>query len=224
MDHSKSKAFFFVVLLVVCPLAGCSSLDGIIVLDPQKYYYEKVVLPNRGNTKTPEIVQAVLDRDASRTEALLSKGVKVDEPDPDHQESSALTVAAMRNFAPVVPALLKVGANPNFKNSHGRTPVFFAVFNGSEEILQLLLKHGAQVDGTYSMVLRGVQGYYTLQDIAQKNKVGGHTPQKSRQISAILAKHGAPGPKGFEALSTNTLNKDNVARLDRVAKFFQQEE
>ncbi len=221
MNHSKT---FFIVMVLFwgCSVVACSSLDGLVVLNPQKYYYEKVVLPRRGSTKTPEIVQAVLNKDTAMVEALVAKGVKIDAPDPNRQGSSALRVAVMQNFAPVVPTLLKGGADPNFKNLHGRTPVFFAVMHGSDDILEQLLKHGARVDGTYSLVLRGVQGKYTLQDIALYNRVGTN-PQRNKQVAAILTKHGAPGPRGFAAVTTNTLNKDSVARLERVAKFFQEE-
>lgn len=61
----------------------------------------------------------------------------------DHEQNTLLSEAACYNFADIVEFLLDLGAHPNARNDQGRTPIFRACFNGSEESVQLLLENGA---------------------------------------------------------------------------------
>ncbi len=41
--------------------------------------------------------------------------------------------------------LIKHGADVNFKNTYGRTPLFKALMHGVHETVELLIKHGADI-------------------------------------------------------------------------------
>lgn len=75
-------------------------------------------------------------------ELLLSKIVEIDQGD-----ESALFFA-LKNQA-IIDALLKRGANINYENGFGKTPLYYAIENGNLEILEHLLKNGADPNHRY---------------------------------------------------------------------------
>lgn len=79
------------------------------------------------NEKMEEIAFLLLDAGAF----IEPKGYKGTYP---------LVTAAKRNCIGVVRKLLELGANPNYK---GESPLMYAYQNGNEELVDLLLKHGA---------------------------------------------------------------------------------
>jgi ankyrin repeat protein len=58
--------------------------------------------------------------------------------------TSALTEAAIIGSAPIVDALLKAGADANFKNPAGETPLMAAGRSGKVEAAKLLVEAGAR--------------------------------------------------------------------------------
>ncbi len=57
-----------------------------------------------------------------------------------------LLVAASHKKFEVVKSLLSQGADPNYRNVHGETPLFAAVEGGSMKIVQFLIEKGAKVE------------------------------------------------------------------------------
>ncbi|XP_066542576.1 ankyrin repeat domain-containing protein 50 isoform X2 [Hoplias malabaricus] len=85
-------------------------------------------------------------------EILLDAGAEVDLADGDGR--TALSVAALcvpsaaggRGHGEVVSLLLERGANPEHKDRDGMTPLLLASYEGNEELVELLLEAGADVD------------------------------------------------------------------------------
>jgi ankyrin repeat protein len=78
----------------------------------------------------------------------LSRGAKVDEPAraemfPQHPVTSPLSYAALAGKVGIMAALLERGANPNFRDTYGRTPLMYACEHGRIEPIALLLDKGA---------------------------------------------------------------------------------
>ena len=54
-----------------------------------------------------------------------------------------LQIAARNNDIKITNLLLQHGADVNIKDKHGHTALDFAVFFGSNEVINILLEHGA---------------------------------------------------------------------------------
>ena len=81
----------------------------------------------------------------------------------DHDDHSALMLAALEGNTAKVKALLSNGANVNTKDSAGRTALMFAVINMHYETVEVLLSHGADVnsravDGGTALILAASSG------------------------------------------------------------------
>ena len=81
----------------------------------------------------------------------------------DHDDHSALMLAALEGDTTKVKALLSNGANVNAKDSAGRTALMFAVINLHYETVEVLLSHGADVnsravDGGTALILAASSG------------------------------------------------------------------
>jgi ankyrin repeat protein len=72
-------------------------------------------------------------------------------PNDDELSKSLLHVAAETGDAPMVKALLAVGASADFENEWGLTALRFACENGHAECVRLLLKAGADANNVGSM-------------------------------------------------------------------------
>ncbi|XP_029414483.1 ankyrin repeat and SOCS box protein 3 isoform X1 [Nannospalax galili] len=64
---------------------------------------------------------------------------------------SALHLAASQGHWKIAQILLEAGADPNATTLEENTPLFVAVENGQIDVLRLLLRHGANVNGSHSM-------------------------------------------------------------------------
>lgn len=62
-------------------------------------------------------------------------------------ENTFLVTAAKLNHLPVVRVLLKHKADPNAGNGKVEMPLIHAIINGNIKMAQLLIKHGAKLDG-----------------------------------------------------------------------------
>ncbi|XP_054431424.1 ankyrin repeat and SOCS box protein 3 isoform X2 [Pteronotus mesoamericanus] len=90
---------------------------------------------------------------------------------------SALHFAASRGHWKIVQILLEAGADPNATTLEETTPLFLAVENGRIDVLRLLLRHGANVNGSHSMC-----GWNALHQA---------TFQENAEIIKLLLKRGA---------------------------------
>ncbi|KAF1993034.1 ankyrin [Amniculicola lignicola CBS 123094] len=75
---------------------------------------------------------------------LLGLGYSVDELDSDG--NTALHRASLGKHVKVMLRLLKIGANPNATNVHGWTPVHMAFSLGSMEVVEVLVRHGGDLN------------------------------------------------------------------------------
>jgi ankyrin repeat protein len=64
----------------------------------------------------------------------------------DYNRDTALHYAARRNYTKCVEYLIKNGADVNYRNRQGQSPVFLAVQYGSKNSLELLCQNGANVN------------------------------------------------------------------------------
>jgi ankyrin repeat protein len=87
---------------------------------------------------------AVLRNEALVVEALLKRGVPVDSRLPSGL--TALSAAASSGSAAVAVSLLNNHADPNLASPGGATPLGDAALKGFENVVSLLLDHGARID------------------------------------------------------------------------------
>lgn len=95
------------------------------------------------------LCEAVINDDMETFNALLESGVDID--GTDYNSITALCYAVQRGRLLMVKKLLERGANIEFKDPYGNTPLSTAVFytgrneNGLE-IVNLLLSYGANIN------------------------------------------------------------------------------
>jgi len=76
---------------------------------------------------------------------LIEAGAELDVPDKD-REITPLGEAAMRMDSDMVRLLIQAGANVNFRNSDGETPLHAATWSGDADVVKLLIQASADVD------------------------------------------------------------------------------
>lgn len=81
------------------------------------------------------------DGELDEIKALVDKGFHIDSE--DGREHTALSEAAAQGHNHVIEWLLQQGADPNFCNDQGRSPMYRAAFNGHSGTIALLLESGA---------------------------------------------------------------------------------
>jgi ankyrin repeat protein len=105
-----------------------------------------LALAAEGNTP---VADAAMQGDAAAVQALLKKGADVNAAQGDGM--TALHWAAMRNDTALAQVLLHAGANVRAATRiNGYTPTFLAAQHGYPEILELLLKAGADAKAASS--------------------------------------------------------------------------
>ena len=79
---------------------------------------------------------------------LLQRGVPADATATGDAHYSALLIAASSGYVDVMKVLLDAGADPNWQDRHGDTPLMAAVRIGVPDAIQLLLAKGADTNQT----------------------------------------------------------------------------
>ena len=90
------------------------------------------------------LFEAASQGDVEQGERLLSAGIVPDVI--DESGWTALMMATLHGYSPMVELLLKKGADVNLNNPTGGTALMMAAIQGQNEILQLLLDRGAKVN------------------------------------------------------------------------------
>jgi len=107
--------------------------------------------PNRGVALGPHALSfAVRTHDPELVALLLDAGAKPDAPDLDVNDEPVeglppLAYAAEAGYADIVELLLAHGADPNARDTRGKTPLMWAamVDTSDDRIVRMLLAHGA---------------------------------------------------------------------------------
>lgn len=95
------------------------------------------------------LVQAALSGDASRVKQLLAEGADINQT--NSRGNTALGVAVLFQYKPVVDVLLAEGADVNFtRNESSTTVLAFAAIKDNVEVLKSLIKHGARLNDANS--------------------------------------------------------------------------
>jgi N-acyl-D-amino-acid deacylase len=96
----------------------------------------------------PMLPIAAGQNDLTTARQLLDKGVPPDATATGGGHYSALLVAASSGYVQMMSTLLDAGANPNWQDQHGDTPLMAAVRIGSVDGVRLLLARGANANVT----------------------------------------------------------------------------
>ncbi|KAJ0005825.1 hypothetical protein NQD34_015719 [Periophthalmus magnuspinnatus] len=105
------------------------------------------------NGRTPLIATAYMGHQET-VEILLDHGAEVNFADGDGRTALSVaalcvpTVAGVKGYGEVVSLLLERGANPGHRDKDGMTPLLLAAYEGNEDVVELLLEAGADVDET----------------------------------------------------------------------------
>ncbi|WP_161634936.1 ankyrin repeat domain-containing protein [Leptolyngbya sp. Heron Island J] len=91
---------------------------------------------------TPSLIEATLAGNVETVSQLLQGGI---DPNLVYNTNTALTYAARDGFTEIARLLIDYGADVNWIDGEGVTPLILASFKGHLELTQLLLEHGADV-------------------------------------------------------------------------------
>lgn len=103
--------------------------------------------------RTPLIAAAYMGHHEA-VEILLDHNAKVDLADGDGRTALSVaalcvpTAAGVKGYGEVASLLLERGADPGCRDNDGMTPLLLAAYEGNDDVVELLLEAGADVDET----------------------------------------------------------------------------
>ncbi len=134
---SRSKVGFQVgyyalaLLLPIACIGGCGSSN------------QQTEADSSAVVKTvPPLIEATLAGNIDDVRTLLQQGT---DPNLVYNTNTALTYAARDGFTDIARLLIDQGANVNWIDGEGVTPLILASFKGHIELVELLLAHKADV-------------------------------------------------------------------------------
>lgn len=120
-------------------LLGCS--NGKLTLP-----HKRMASSSASSTSTtpapvpPPLIEATLAGDLEAVKSLLASGT---DPNLVYNTNTALTYAARDGFTEIARVLIDSGADVNWIDGEGVTPLILAAFKNHVDLAQLLLKHEA---------------------------------------------------------------------------------
>ncbi len=91
----------------------------------------------------PPLIEATLAGEMVRVRSLLQTGT---DPNLVYHTNTALTYAARDGFTDIARVLIDAGADVNWIDGEGVTPLILSSFKNHIELVRLLLDHGANTD------------------------------------------------------------------------------
>jgi len=93
------------------------------------------------------LYEAVEEGDVEEVKRLIAKGADVNAADQEHKDKvTPLCVAAEEGHAEIVKTLLEHGAKVDANDSHGYTPLFYAIWSEDEQTVRNLISADANVN------------------------------------------------------------------------------
>lgn len=94
------------------------------------------------------LIQAIQSKDDSLINTILQYSDPIDVNYIDHQNNSALIIAVINNCSPQIinDMITQYYANVNHTNSEGKTALFYAIEQGNQELVNILLKNDADIN------------------------------------------------------------------------------
>jgi uncharacterized protein len=133
------------VLLATLAAIACGGALGAAA--PEESSSHRVVVAEVPAPAAPsEVADAVMERNATRLQALLKAHADVNAPQADG--STALHWAAYQGDPHTAAVLLAAGAHPNVITDTGMTPLLMACEAGNADLVTALLRAGADVNQT----------------------------------------------------------------------------
>ena len=147
-----------------------------------------------------EVIETLNAHNAQREHEKGGKGIG---------QSSLIHDAALDGDIDEVQRQLDAGVDPNLKNSKGATPLFYAVYGGHLEIVELLITRGADVNAVYlnNSVLDQAHSYDD-QEIVELLEVNG-----AEVAGKVSGKGDGKGKSAFLSI-TNFGDGDIIVEFD----------
>lgn len=136
MSHHRSRTLplaWGLIAVVAASLISCA------IAPPQAQTAPATDLTEPTPAPSP-LIAATLANDITEVRSLLASGT---DPNQVYHTNTALTYAARDGFTGIARLLLDYGAEVNWIDGEGVTPLILAAFKGHTELAQLLLDHGA---------------------------------------------------------------------------------